>query len=135
MHLSFGYPTRSAVEGMPARPGDLSNRLECYTPRVLLRKIGLYVMGFLLLAAPASGQPLDSAACEKLASLNLAHASFKAELIAAGAFKPPQQMDGAPTPPQGYAALPAFCRLTSSLTPTSDSDIRVEVWLPAENWN
>src|SRR5262249_17260214 len=27
------------------------------------------------------------------------------------------------------------CRVTATIKPTSDSDIRVEVWLPATNWN
>lgn len=31
--------------------------------------------------------------------------------------------------------LPPFCRVALSLHPSSDSDIRVEVWLPAGNWN
>ena len=31
--------------------------------------------------------------------------------------------------------LPAFCRVTARLTPTPDSDIRVEVWLPLSGWN
>ena len=31
--------------------------------------------------------------------------------------------------------LPAFCRVTAKLTPSSDSDIRVEVWLPLDGWN
>ena len=40
-----------------------------------------------------------------------------------------------PGPPAAYADLPAFCRVTATLTPTSDSDIRIEVWLPAAGWN
>ena len=30
-----------------------------------------------------------------------------------------------------FTSLPAFCRVQASLTPTADSDIRIEVWLPA----
>ena len=31
---------------------------------------------------------------------------------------------------------PAFCRIDATLTPTPESDIRVEVWLPPSNaWN
>ena len=43
-----------------------------------------------------------------------------------------QQGAGAPNP---YKALPEFCRVAATLTPSSDSDIKVEVWLPAANWN
>jgi feruloyl esterase len=31
--------------------------------------------------------------------------------------------------------LPAFCRVTATLTPTSDSAIKVEMWLPETTWN
>ena len=34
-----------------------------------------------------------------------------------------------------YAQLPAFCRVAATLTPAPDSDIEMEIWLPAENWN
>src|SRR5262245_29286994 len=28
-----------------------------------------------------------------------------------------------------------FCRVAATLKPSSDSDIKIEVWLPASNWN
>jgi feruloyl esterase len=31
--------------------------------------------------------------------------------------------------------LPPFCRVTATLTPTSDSNIAIEVWLPESGWN
>jgi feruloyl esterase len=31
--------------------------------------------------------------------------------------------------------LPPFCRVTATLTPTSDSSIKIEVWLPETTWN
>ena len=31
--------------------------------------------------------------------------------------------------------MPAFCRVAAILTPTSDSNIRIEVWMPASGWN
>src|SRR5467141_5173371 len=34
-----------------------------------------------------------------------------------------------------FPHLPAVCRVTASLKPTSDSDIRIEVWLPIADWN
>jgi feruloyl esterase len=42
------------------------------------------------------------------------------------------------TPSDSTAALdnlPAFCRITATLKPTSDSDIHAEVWLPTGTWN
>jgi len=34
-----------------------------------------------------------------------------------------------------FSALPAFCRVTATLTPSPSSDIRMELWLPIAGWN
>ena len=34
-----------------------------------------------------------------------------------------------------FADLPPFCRVAATLTPSSDSDIKIEVWLPVQGWN
>ena len=34
-----------------------------------------------------------------------------------------------------FADLPAFCRVAATLKPSPDSDIKIEVWLPASGWN
>ncbi len=31
--------------------------------------------------------------------------------------------------------LPAYCRVALTLKPSADSDIKMEAWMPAENWN
>jgi len=33
------------------------------------------------------------------------------------------------------SGLPTFCRVTATLTPTKNSLIGIEVWLPQSNWN
>ena len=33
------------------------------------------------------------------------------------------------------SSLPAFCRIAATLKPSFDSDIKIEVWLPASGWN
>lgn len=84
----------------------------------------------LALTSQALGQ--DCAALQSLA-LDNGHVTG-ATLVAAGAFSAP----GAPPVAGGeeaFAAVPAFCRVEATLTPTEDSDIKVEVWLPAEGWN
>jgi feruloyl esterase len=35
----------------------------------------------------------------------------------------------------GPDALPPFCKVMVSMTPTKDSDIHAEVWLPVDDWN
>jgi feruloyl esterase len=37
--------------------------------------------------------------------------------------------------PNPYLNLPAFCRIGATLKPTSDSDIKIEVWMPLTGWN
>jgi len=70
--------------------------------------------------------------CESLATTSLAKGRVtSAGVVSAGAFKP---ADSAASP--AYAAsLPAFCRVAVTLTPTTDSDIKIEVWMPVSNWN
>ncbi|HKV23890.1 MAG TPA: tannase/feruloyl esterase family alpha/beta hydrolase [Candidatus Acidoferrum sp.] len=88
----------------------------------------------------AAAVPLAHAApqpCEQLAKLALPHTTItSAQLISPGAFEPP----AAVTPwlvgdPSLYKRLPAFCRVTAVSKPSSDSDIKIEVWLPSSNWN
>ena len=31
--------------------------------------------------------------------------------------------------------MPAFCRVAATLAPSKDSDIKIEVWMPAAGWN
>jgi feruloyl esterase len=75
--------------------------------------------------------PAFAATCDSLASLSLPDTRItSAQVVAAGAFTLPNGGRGA-----SYKALPEFCRVTATLTPSSDSDIKVEVWLPANGWN
>ena len=70
--------------------------------------------------------------CESLASLKLTNATIaSATSVAAGGFKPP----AAPGQPAPARDLPAFCRVAGTAKPTSDSEIRFEVWLPLPGWN
>ena len=74
--------------------------------------------------------------CENLISVNLTNAKVDAaQMIAAGSFVQPGRGGGARGGANLFANLPAFCRVTATLVPTSDSDIKVEVWLPVSDWN
>ena len=75
------------------------------------------------------------ASCESLSALTLANGRVTSSAaVAPGAFSPPGAT-GRGNAPSPYASLPAFCRVTATLTPTSDSDIKIEVWLPSSGWN
>src|SRR5262249_60109796 len=71
--------------------------------------------------------------CAHLAALALPHTTVATETVAAGAFKSPEPEF--PGLAADFTKLPEFCRVTGSIKPSSDSDIRFEVWLPAQNWN
>ncbi len=73
-------------------------------------------------------------ACESLAKMTLVNGTvISAESIPAGGFVPKPARNAAAA--NVFGTLPAFCRVTAKLTPTSDSDIRIEVWLPLSGWN
>ncbi|HEY3990592.1 MAG TPA: tannase/feruloyl esterase family alpha/beta hydrolase [Acidobacteriaceae bacterium] len=95
-----------------------------------------FLASTLLLAAPAFAQPADSARCTNLQQLQLDHAHvLSAEVVAPGTFVAPPRPTGKAEQIRLYKQLPAFCRVKIQATPSTDSNIRIEVWLPAENWN
>jgi feruloyl esterase len=80
-----------------------------------------------------------AASCESLVNLSLPDAKVTlAASVAAGSFVPPAagSVAGGPPPfsPQ-FGHLPAFCRIAATLSPSSDSDVRIEVWMPISGWN
>ena len=92
----------------------------------------------ILIAAILLGLPAAAAAatsCEGMASLTLPETTITlAQLVAHGEFALPAGGRGAGATDR-FKDLPAFCRIAATLKPTSDSDIRIEVWLPATGWN
>jgi feruloyl esterase len=84
--------------------------------------------------------------CDKLSSLKFPDATITAaESVAAGPYRAAATPAPAAAPaaapagrggqPPAPPVLPAFCRVAVTLTPTADSHIEMEVWMPAENWN
>jgi len=102
-------------------------------------KIGLFVTVVAALAlgaldAPARVRAAEPIACDALARVPIANGTvMSAESIPAGGFKVPGSTNASAA--AMFSALPPFCRVTARLTPTPDSDIRVEVWLPLSGWN
>ncbi len=72
--------------------------------------------------------------CESLTLVSIPHTTItSAQVVNTGAFTPPAPpAAGAANP---FADLPAFCRVVALSKPTSDSEVRIEVWLPTANWN
>ena len=76
--------------------------------------------------------------CESLTSLKLPDTTITlAAPVAPGAFQPSNAstQDGA-VANTSFKDLPGFCRVAATLKPSADSDIKIEVWLPAaDGWN
>src|SRR5574339_572539 len=89
-------------------------------------------LGSLAVAAAVARSPLGAAgSCGALSKLRLPGATITlAESVDAGAFTSPVQLNA-----DAIRALPSFCRIAATLKPTSESDIKIEVWLPASGWN
>lgn len=85
--------------------------------------------------------------CENLSSLPLPETTITlAQTVAPGEFAWPHDFVGrkgclfqpCPLPDEpedAFKSLPTFCRIAATLKPTSDSDIKIEIWIPASGWN
>ncbi len=75
-----------------------------------------------LLAAQQSPQT-----CQDLIALDLPNVKITlTEVVGAGEFSEARG---------NFTDLPEFCRVAATLTPSSDSDIKMELWLPTRDWN
>src|SRR6516162_4971429 len=119
--MNVRYPQSLEAKSRPER-----SLMKSVVPAVL------FIAG--LFVSPAYAAPQS---CEQLARLALPHASItSAQSIAAGAFTPPANA----TPwlvgdPAFYKRLPSFCRVSAISKPSPDSEIKIEVWMPASGWN
>ena len=94
------------------------------TPRAAVVLVSL----FLLFASPIFAQA-PATACGGLARQALPDTTITAaEAITTGSFTPPGSSNPLPN-------LPPFCRAAGVITPTAESRILFEVWMPLEKWN
>jgi feruloyl esterase len=89
-----------------------------------------------LLVLVFNAVPGVAATCESFSSMKLPNTTITAaQDVAAGAFAPPAGGRGRGGGAQ-FSDLPAFCRIAATVKPTADSDIKIEVWMPAaSSWN
>jgi feruloyl esterase len=92
------------------------------------------VRGILVALLPLAGELIANAssngtACANLAALTIPTITIRSATgVNAGPFIPPGGSNA--------MTLPAFCRVEATARPTSDSEIKFEVWIPpAEAWN
>jgi feruloyl esterase len=100
----------------------------CSTAIGLLRAASMFFAALLASLVGIGATPAAAATCGSLAGLSLQDATITAvQSVAAGTYTAP---DG-----EVFTNLPGFCRIAATLTPTSDSNIRIEVWMPSSSWN
>ena len=93
-------------------------------------RIPSWPVTFLVLLLPSTA---FAQSCTSLNSFSLSNVKVDAaEVVAAGSFSPP---GGNANSARMYQGLPEFCRVSLTLTPTPDSDIKMELWLPTDTWN
>lgn len=83
--------------------------------------------------------PCYGATCDQLSSVSLPNATVtSAQVFEAGKFvprPPPPNVGAFGGAPARVNDLPAFCRVTATLKPSNDSDIKAEFWMPVSAWN
>src|ERR1044071_3827331 len=87
----------------------------------------------LLTVIALTASPAPATSFENLSKLAIPNTTVTlAQTVAAGAFTAPAGGRGA----QSFSDLPSLCRVQATLKPSSDSDIKMELWMPAAaNWN
>ncbi|WP_263384323.1 tannase/feruloyl esterase family alpha/beta hydrolase [Granulicella arctica] len=84
------------------------------------------LIAFAILTAAAQAQKPE--ACTNLLHLTIPNT----RILTAEPIDPAQALPG--DIPAAAKVVPPFCRVTAQLTPSADSDIRMEIWLPL-TWN
>ena len=104
--------------------------------RMLKRYLCALAMAVGLCPLPDAALPRVQAAeaCSQLVESRQPNVTVNAATaVEPGAFAPAGGSNAAAK--QAFASLTAFCRVQATLTPTPDSDIKIEIWLPADGWN
>jgi feruloyl esterase len=107
---------------------DCASRLTLARAECLNRAAGLFSLALLTALVGIRAGPAVAATCAGLAGLTLPDTTITAaEPVGAGTYIAPDR--------EVFANLPAFCRIAATLRPTSDSNIKIEVWMPYSGWN
>ena len=82
----------------------------------------------LLFGASVGLPTVHAATCESLLTLSIADTTITSAVTVPGpSFTAPNG--------QTYSELPPFCKVSATLTPSSDSLINMELWMPTATWN
>jgi feruloyl esterase len=93
------------------------------------KRCGLVVVASLLFCAAPLEPQTTAASCGGMAQLSLPETTIgTAESVTTGSFTPAGSANA-------ISNLPPFCRVAGVITPTSESRILFEVWMPLQKWN
>jgi hypothetical protein len=144
------HPPSSWVDGLKGLP-HMAHRGKTYTrlpgdamkvvdggrlfPFSLPHLTGASLLAIALTSGSAYGQTSGrDRSCAEIARLKLPQSTISsAQAIDAGTS--PSLPDSAGHDAGVYSHLPAFCRVIAVLSPSTDSKITVEIWMPMKQWN
>ena len=103
----------------------------------MLKRAAIFTICFFSSSiAWAQHEAMSDAACAQLATASLLAAKVvSAQVVSAGAFARPGGASMDAEQKAVYAGTPAFCRVAILATPSADSAIPIEVWMPVKGWN
>src|SRR5580698_8017523 len=92
-----------------------------------LRRTGFLIAAGAVAAIAGANSAFAAEACASLKDLKIDDTTIiSTESVPAGSFTAPDK--------KSYANLPAFCRVTATVSPVPDSAVRIEMWLPQDGW-
>jgi feruloyl esterase len=92
-----------------------------------LRRTGFLIAAGATAVIAGATTVFAAEACASLKDLNVDDTKItSAEAVPAGSFTAADK--------KSYANLPAFCRVTATVSPVPDSAVRLEMWLPQDGW-
>ena len=105
--------------------------------RIVIRVLAFLVVCGLTVALLVSLRSLEpvyaATSCDNLISLKLPSTTITSAKVEPA----PEMVDvNVPTGPYPASrAVPESCRVAATLKPSSDSEIKMEIWMPVSNWN
>ncbi|MGA8029313.1 MAG: tannase/feruloyl esterase family alpha/beta hydrolase [Bryobacteraceae bacterium] len=85
------------------------------------------MVGAVLASGALTARVANGASCESLSTLKLPHRTITLAQTVSGSFTPSGSEE--------LKDIPVFCRVTAESKPSDDSQIEIEVWMPASGWN
>ncbi len=102
---------------------------------MMKRRTAITSFGALIAMAVFSQVSAAAVPCESLVSLSLPNTTIASARVVAAGESASLMGAGGGNQDAAFRNLPAFCRVTATLRPSSDSDIKMEVWMPVMGWN